>query len=433
MIQLTDVAFATVPIPLFRAFRFGIVELKSLEHLVIRCRFLIDGRRVDGFAGENLVPKWFAKDPATTIEQDIAQLRAAATAVAEEATQLPPVETPYALWTALASAVGGQMSSTPPLVRQLGVSLIERCGIDAFCRAVGRSFFELLKDGSLGVPRHFLGVIPAQPAQYLDVRHTVGLADELPELPKILQAIGIRRLKIKLAGDGARDVARLVEIDRVAGDRVERITLDGNENYPDAALLADFLQRLQRSPELGRIRGALAWIEQPVHRSAALLPDVADLLRRFPQFPHVIDESDDSTGSLPRALALGYAGTTHKNCKGVFKSILAAHELASHASRTGLRTILSGEDLTIVAPWAQVQDLAVAAAVGVVDVERNGHHYADGLSAFPPEVATAAVAEHPGLYRQGPGGVARLIIRDGRVDARSATSAFGFSAPRIRF
>jgi hypothetical protein len=170
----------------------------------------------------------------------------------------------------------------------------------------------------------------------------------------------------------------------------------------------------------------LAWIEQPLHRDTALADEVAELLSSFPQFPHVIDESDDSPQSLASALALGYAGTTHKNCKGVFKSVLAAAMLRDHAARTGRATILSGEDLTIVAPWSQAQDLAVAAAVGATDVERNGQHYADGLSAFPPDLIAAAVGAHPDLYAAS--GALRVVSGLVGLTTVNAAASLGYAA-----
>jgi hypothetical protein len=150
------------------------------------------------------------------------------------------------------------------------------------------------------------------------------------------------------------------------------------------------------------------------------------VLKEFADFPHVIDESDDDALSLPRALELGYAGTTHKNCKGVFKSIIAKILLHDHEQRTGRRTVFSGEDLTIVAPWSQAADLTVAAALNVVDVERNGQHYADGLSAFSAEVQSAALREYPSPYEQC-GNTVSMRVRAGSIDTRSLIHRIAFS------
>jgi hypothetical protein len=89
----------------------------------------------------------------------------------------------------------------------------------------------------------------------------------------------------------------------------------------------------------------------------------------------IIDESDAELDSLPRALALGYHGTSHKNCKGVFKGIANACLLeALRRQSGGDRLVMSGEDLANIGPVALLQDLAVVATLGVSSVERNGHH-----------------------------------------------------------
>ena len=60
----------------------------------------------------------------------------------------------------------------------------------------------------------------------------------------------------------------------------------------------------------------------------------------------------------------------------------------------GRSFILSGEDLANVGPVALLQDCAVAAALGVESVERNGHHYFAGLSAFPSAVQERVLEAH---------------------------------------
>jgi hypothetical protein len=438
MIRVIDIALGAWTIPLVRPFRFGIVELRELRHLLLRATFDIQGRQVAGFAGENLAPKWFSKRPETTIEQDVAALRQAVRDVAALATGIAAGSV-FDLWLDLSRRVAAGLPLLPALVRQLGVSLVERCALDAMCRQANRPIHKLIRDGLLGVrpegvyPRisgtDVLAAISPAPLTHITVRHTVGLADDLHELPSALAGSGVRRLKIKLGGDPNADARRLEHIaDETEAANVERVTLDGNENYSTPAALSAFLRQLTDDPGLDRIRRRLDWIEQPLHRNAALADDVAPLLAAYPLFPHVIDESDDDHASLPRALELGYVGTTFKACKGVCKGLLAAALLRRHGRNAGRAMILSGEDLTIVAPWSQAQDLAAAAAIGVVDAERNGHHYAEGLSAFPTAIADAALATYPSLYARDPRGVVTLRIENGRIDATSASAA-GFGGP----
>jgi len=161
--------------------------------------------------------------------------------------------------------------------------------------------------------------------------------------------------------------------------------------------------------------------EQPVHRDKALSDDPA--LREWPDRPRlIIDESDGAVGDLPRALALGYAGTSHKNCKGIVKGIANAC-LLEKRRRAGERVVLTGEDLCNLGPVALLQDLAMMALLGIAHVERNGHHYYRGLSLWPADWQDAVLAAHGDLYRKHRDGFACLQIREGRVALSSVNKA----------
>src|SRR5207249_3911482 len=78
-------------------------------------------------------------------------------------------------------------------------------------------------------------------------------------------------------------------------------------------------------PALSELWRRIIVVEKPVHRDRALSDDPGTALRGWPDRPRlIIDESDGAVGDLPRALALGYAGTSHKNCKGSVKGIANA-------------------------------------------------------------------------------------------------------------
>jgi hypothetical protein len=173
-------------------------------------------------------------------------------------------------------------------------------------------------------------------------------------------------------------------------------------------------------------------VEQPFHRDVALRSDAVAGLADWPDRPPlIIDESDAEIESLPQALRLGYAGTSHKNCKGVFKGIVNACLLAQRRrERPNSSLILSGEDLANIGPVALLQDLAVCAVLGITSVERNGHHYFAGLSMFPQEVRRQVLQAHGDLYRPSRDGWPTLSIRDGGLSIRSLLSApFGVGFP----
>ena len=141
--------------------------------------------------------------------------------------------------------------------------------------------------------------------------------------------------------------------------------------------------------------------------------------------PVIIDESDDALDSLPRALDYGYAGTSHKNCKGVFKGI-ANRCLLEYRRESGDASdgyVMSAEDLTTIGPIEVQQDLAVVATLGINNVERNGHHFLQGLSMYDERIQEATLDAHPDLYRRHEDGYPMLDITDGEVRIDSVVDA----------
>ncbi|HAA62836.1 MAG TPA: hypothetical protein DCE39_18065, partial [Planctomycetaceae bacterium] len=128
-----------------------------------------------------------------------------------------------------------------------------------------------------------------------------------------------------------------------------------------------------------------------------------------------------------RALALGYHGTSHKNCKGVFRGVINACLVAwlnrQPATAGSPEHIMSGEDLANIGPVALMQDLVVASSLGVSSIERNGHHYFAGLSAFPDRVGEQVLESHGDLYHRSHNGWPTLSVRGGRVSLASLQQA----------
>jgi len=126
--------------------------------------------------------------------------------------------------------------------------------------------------------------------------------------------------------------------------------------------------------------------------------------------PVIIDESDDSLDAFPRAKALGYRGVSSKTCKGIYKSIINA----ARCAQWGSDYFMTGEDLTIQAGLAIQQDLALVSLLGLTHVERNGHHYVNGMAGLPLEEQDAFLAAHPDLYERSHGAV-RVRITKGQL------------------
>lgn len=437
-------------------FRYGIAVLTSLPHLFVRVECRIDGKVQDGVAADSLVPKWFTKDPDKAYRQEIREMIAVIESAGLFAREAGEQETVFDLWKAVYAHQNRWAAEQgfPPLLGSLGVSLVERAVIDAFCRARGLSFSQALRSNAFGIRLGELHpeldglepgeLIPDEPLSRLTVRHTIGLSDPLSEaeirppdrisdgLPQSLEAsirkYGLTHFKIKLGGALEADLARLNRIAAVLEAALPEgyaYTLDGNEQYSSMGQFNRFWGAFQSSSELADFREQLLFVEQPLHRDLAFTARTkAELLAWDDRPAIIIDESDSQIDSLETALDCGYAGTSHKNCKGVIKGIanasLLAHRCASDPERC---FILSGEDLVNIGPVALLQDLTVMANLGIDHVERNGHHYFAGMSSFDQEIQDQLVECHPDLYALKDLNYPSLRIVSGQIQVESVNQA----------
>ena len=173
-------------------FRYGIAELTSCPHVILAVEVEYNGRTAVGMSAENLVPKWFDKDPSKSPAQDLAGMRESirhAMAISQGLT----AASLYQAWRELYAA---QMSwapvaHQPALQAHFGVTLVERALIDAIARVTGKTFSHLVQSNELGIllgdhhprlkgsePGSWL---PRQPLPTVVLRHTIGLSDWLTE------------------------------------------------------------------------------------------------------------------------------------------------------------------------------------------------------------------------------------------------------------
>jgi hypothetical protein len=282
--------------------------------------------------------------------------------------------------------------------------------------------------------------LPKRPLEEVIARHTVGLADPLQDesiaakdklndgLPQSLAAClrtyGLCHFKIKVTGHLDHDLDRLEQIARIleAGAASDyKFTLDGNEQFHSLAHFRTYWQTVADHAKLAEFLKHLLFVEQPLHRDVALQPDVGQLFADWVNRPSIIiDESDGTLGSVANALKLGYAGTSHKNCKGIFKGISNRCLLANvQKEQPAGRLLMSGEDLCTIGPVSVIQDLAVMSALGISSVERNGHHYFAGLSMWPKEIQQQTLDRHGHLYRSTKLDWPALNVQNGRLDVRA--------------
>lgn len=434
-------------------FGFGETTIDRLPHVFVSVEAEVDGEQTTGVAADHAIPKWFVKDPEKSPREDIADIASVIERTCATAADLPPAPTPFDAWRRLYDRMQAWAADAghPPLLATFGTSFVERGLIEAHCRARDTTVADAFREGDLGLDLGTLhpelaelapvGLLPDTPRRAVAVRHTVGLSDPLTDdeietpiddgLPESLAGYvredGLRHFKCKVSGDAGPDRTRLTRIATVLDDHCDTyaVSLDANEQYRDVGAFRELWTALTDDPALRSFRENLLWVEQPFARDVALTEATGAALRDWHDRPPlIIDESDGRIESCRVALDRGYAGTSYKNCKGVFAGVANAC-LLEHRRRTtdDGPHVLSAEDLTTIGPVSLQQDLAIVATLGIEHGERNGHHYFRGLSAFPADVQSAVHDAHGDLYRRHEAGFPTLAIEGGRLALDSVVDA----------
>ncbi len=446
-IKIHSIDFQRHDISTRMPFRYGITTMTHLPHLFVRVEAGFSGKSQMGISADHLPPKWFTKDPDKDPLEEIDEMLAVIEKAGEFARSLTS-ESVYGFWYELyqRQSTWARWQGIPLLLAHFGTSLIERALIDAFCRYRKQPFHELLYHNDFGIEWRELrpslaglqpkDLLPAEPLSSIIVRHTVGLVDALTEgeiapedrledglpqsLESCIQFYGVNHFKIKVNGQFDQDMERLHAIAALferLNLRDFAFTLDGNEQFKTLSTFKHFWEAVRAENRLKPFFKHLLFVEQPFHRTVALTEEIGTELKNWPAIPPIIiDESDATLESMPRALALGYRGTSHKNCKGVFKGIINRATI-NHLNRAAGSEyyLMSGEDLTNIGPVANHQDLVVQAALGNESVERNGHHYFKGLAMFDRQVQEATLQSFTETYIREANAYVRLHIRQGAL------------------
>jgi hypothetical protein len=452
-LRVREVLLYERPVRLRMPFRFGVVTLDHGVQAFVRARVSLgDGREAWGVAAEMLAPKWFDKDLTLTDDDNEEQLRDSLR-IARALYLAEPARSAFALYAATYRSQFEMCAARKlnSLIAGYGPAVLDRAVLDALCRILGMSFYDAV---AANVPGVEVGTLTPDLAGFdvdaylrtlsaadtIHARHTVGLVDPitagdladapraddgLPEtLADVVETYGHAYYKVKVGGDVRQDVERLTAIARVLDTRRARyhVTLDGNEQYDDVDAALELWRTIDATPPLRRLAASTIFIEQPIRRTRALDADVSRLAAHRPV---IIDESDAEIGSFVLARARGYTGVSSKTCKGLYKSILNRARCARWNRDAEARYFMSAEDLTTQAGPSVQQDLAFAALLGLEHVEKNGHHYVNGMAASPPAEQQAFLAAHPDLYHRQDG-VVRLRIREGQLAIASLRCA-GFA------
>jgi hypothetical protein len=456
LLELIDIELFERPVHLRLPFKFGVVTLTHCPQAFVRVQVrTAGGKIVHGGAAEVMAPKWFDKNLALSNEDNFNQLRdvlriakQAYLSDKKPATSFEHFARHYDAQKFICAQRGYNS-----LLANYGPALIDRAILDALCRAHDVSFYKAVQHNLIGISSQAgklqdefasLGVAQClsdlKPAPFIEARHTVGMLDPitshdiqasvndgLPEsLEDVVKVYGHRFFKLKVGGNLHEDLNRLKSIASVL-DGIQApyfASLDGNEQYESAEQLQELLSCMRSTPELIRLMSSVLFVEQPVNRKMAL---EADFRGNALGLPVIIDESDDSLDSFVAAREQGYSGVSSKSCKGLYKSFLNAARCSRWNAEQGpLKFFMSAEDLTTQSGLSVQQDLALVNLLGITHVERNGHHYVNGMAALPESEQQAFLSAHPDVYERTHGAV-RLQIRNGRI-ALSSMDCVGFGS-----
>ena len=453
-IRLVEAETFERPVKLRLPFRFGAATLREARQIFLRVRIEdARGRSAEGMAAELMVPKWFDKSPELSNADNESQLRRSL-ALALDALRNAGSGTAFGLHATVEASHHARAAAERlnGLVASFGLAVANRAILDALCRLEVLSVAQAINANRPGIDastaRDLAGfdlsgfLATLQPAANLAARHTVGLVDAivpgdipaserlndgLPEsLEEAIDAYGLTFFKVKVSGAPEADIDRLCRVAGVIDAKVSNysVTLDGNEQFSSAEAVADLLSRVKEEPRLARFASSILFVEQPIARAHAFEKAVKALAAFKPV---EIDESDADIDAFVTARGLGYTGISSKSCKGFYRSLLNRARVAKWSAEDGISYFMSAEDLTTQGGLAVQQDLALASLIGMTHIERNGHHYVDGM-AGAPEAEQAAFAEaHSDLYRVS-NGRTRLRIEAGQLAIGSVINAVGLGS-----
>jgi L-alanine-DL-glutamate epimerase-like enolase superfamily enzyme len=409
-IRLLQVTASTQHFPYRTPIKFGgrVVTDATLLDVAVEVETR-DGRRGWGFGSMPMGNAWGWPSKKLTGEQTLATMVEFGRRLAHDANhyqgQGHPLEVTHELaadYQSLADQIvqaSGLGEPMPKLAQLVAASPLEAAIHDAFGKALSENCYNLLgaeyasRDLSWYLGDDFTGeyldrYTLRQPKARMPLYHLIGaldpltdadvparINDGLPEtLPEWIKADGLTHLKIKLNGDDlAWDVARVVAIERVAGEAQAArgcenwyYSADFNEKCANVEYVLDFLAKVgEQSP---RALQRLQYIEQPTSRDLRANPDnrmhAAAKIK-----PVVIDEALVDFESLLASRELGYSGVALKACKGHTEALLMG------AAAQKYQMFLCVQDLTCPGRSFLHSASLSARIPTVAAIEGNGRQY----------------------------------------------------------
>jgi len=442
-IRIVEVRFSYQDFRYRTPYRFGAQTVDRVTLLNVDCTVRAkDGRTVRGFGSMTMGNAWSFPSKTMSYDTTLGAMKALAGRISNVTNAYReaghPVDINGALEPEYLKAAGNVSRELhlsepiPKLCTLVTASPFDAAIHDAYGKLLGVSCYRTYGPDAMPYDlQHYLGAsykgeylsqyVLERPTPRIALYHSVGasdpivtsdvrrpIGDGLPEtLPEWIRYNGLRRIKIKLAGNDLKwDLARVVEIDRATSQtQKERgvaewfYSLDFNEQCPNVDYLLEFLRRLRESTAPGFER--IQYVEQPTARD--LKADRANDMHRAAKLrPVVIDESLTDVDSLLLAREMGYSGAALKACKGQSQVLLMAAVAQKH------KMFLCVQDLTC--PGASlIHSAGLAAHIpGVAAIEANAREYVPaankpwedkfpGIFKVREGVMDTSVLDRPGL------------------------------------
>lgn len=438
-ISLTNITHGYADYAYRTPYMFGGRSVDRVTLLNVRCQVkTADGRTASGFGSMTMGNQWAFPSKVLSYDDTLGAMRKLADRIQKIYSGYQekghPLDFSHALepeFLKAASALSKELklpAPIPKLCTLVTMSAFDAALHDAFGKVHGRSTWQTygpdlmthdlahyLNDDFRG--EHADRYLRPKPIERVPLFHSVGASDPLRKqditkvvhdglpqaLPDWIRYNGLTHFKIKLnGGDRDRDIARIVQIDRIleetlpaAARRASQYLLDFNEGCENVGYLLEVLRQVRESAPAGFER--IQYIEQPTKRD--LRADSKNLMHEASKLrPVVIDESLTDLESLLLAREMGYTGVALKACKGQSHAVLMA------AAAQKYKMSLCVQDLTC--PGASfVHSCSIAAHVpGVGGVEGNSRQYV-------PVANEAWKDKFPGLF----------VIRDGMLQTGGLT------------
>src|SRR5207244_7117339 len=127
MIHIRGGDIHRIDIRLRMPFKYGIATMTSTPHVFVRLLVDVDGERSVGIAADDLPPKWFTKDPARALDEEVGEMLRVVQHALQAALDLRG-DTSFGVWRQLynAQAAWGRKVRLPPLLTNFGTTLVER-------------------------------------------------------------------------------------------------------------------------------------------------------------------------------------------------------------------------------------------------------------------------------------------------------------------